>query len=38
MTFDSSKCVLLRVSRSVNDVGFSYEMMGRPLESGSGDK
>ena len=33
MTFNSSKCVLLRVSRSVNDVDFSYEMMGRPLES-----
>ena len=33
MTFNSSKFVLLRVSRSVNDVDFSYEMMGRSLES-----
>ena len=33
MTFNSSKCVLLRVSRSLNDVDFTYEMMGRPLES-----
>ena len=33
MTFNSSKCVMLRVSRSVNDVDFSYEMMGRLLES-----
>ena len=33
MTFNSSKCVLLRISRSVNDVDFSYEMMEWPLES-----
>ena len=33
MTFNSSKCVLLRVSRSLNDVDFTYEMMGRPLGS-----
>ena len=33
MTFNSSKCVLLGVSRSVNNVDFSYEMMGRSLES-----
>ena len=32
MTFNSSKCVLLRVSRSVN-ADFFNEMMGRPLES-----
>ena len=38
MTLNSSKCVMLRVSRSVNDVNFSYEMMGRPPESDKSKK
>ena len=27
MTFNSSKCVLLRISRSLNDVDFTYEII-----------